>query len=342
MLQKRLKKRGSNISVLEEVLDYMKREKIGVAVIGTGFWGRNHARVFNELPNTELKAVCDIDMERARNTAEKFGIEGYKDSEKMLKRGDIEAVSVCTWSTNLSVTAINALKAGKHVLVEKPMANTVNQARRTIKIAEKNERYLMVGFIERFNPGVQRVKDLIEKGKIGSFVSATARRVSQWPERIGDVGVVKDTAIHDIDVMRYLFAKDPIAVYAIAGNLRHKKFEDYAQIMLTFERGKTAFIEANWLTPYKIRNLLITGSEAIMNLSYITQEITVETAGQSLTPRQEWREPLKLELQHFADSIINNEAPLVSGVDGLKALLIAEGALKSAIKNKAIKLNYGI
>ena len=314
-------------------------KKIGVAVIGIGFWGKNHARVFNELPNTELRAVCDINSDKAQSVSEKIGIKGYSNSGKMFRQEEIDAVSICTWTTNLAIEAKKALKAGKHVLVEKPMANSVRQAKRIINVAEKNELHLMVGFIERFNPGVQHVKSEIEMGKIGTLVSATARRVSQWPERIGDVGVVKDTAIHDIDIMRYFFAKNPIAVYAKVGNLRHKKFEDYAQIMLTFDDGKTAFIEANWLTPYKIRNLLVTGSESIIRLSYINQEITIETAGQSLTPRHEWKEPLKLELNHFANSIINNKEPLVTGIDGLEALKIAESALKSATKSRAIKLS---
>lgn len=313
-------------------------DKLCVAVIGVGFWGLNHARVFSELPNAELVAVCDISQKRIRSVAKRFGVKAYKGSGRLLKRNDVEAVSICTWTTMHAREATKALKAGKHVLVEKPMADTVRQARKIVDLAEKEQRRLMSGFIERFNPGVKQVKDAIDEGKIGSPVSATARRVSQWPERIGDVGVVKDTAIHDLDVMRYLFAEDPVAVYAMAGNLRHRRFEDYAQIMLTFEGGKTAFIEANWLTPYKVRSLSVTGSEAIINVDYITQKITLETAGQSLTPRHKWQEPLKLELQHFVDCIIHDKETRVTGVDGLKALQIAEATLKSAQKHKTIKL----
>ena len=313
-------------------------KKLGVAVIGVGFWGRNHARILNELPNTELVAICDVIPERAQTVAEKFDVDAYTNSGKLLKRRDVEAVSICTWSTNLAIEAVRVLKAEKHVFVEKPMASTFRQAKKIVDLAGRRERHLMVGFVERFNPGVQRVKTALEKGEIGAFVSATARRVSQWPERVGDVGVVKDTAIHDIDIMRYIFGEDPVAVYAKAGNLRHARFEDYAQIMLTFRGGKTAFIEANWLTPYKIRSLIVTGSEAIMSLNYLTQKIRIETAEQTFTPQHEWEEPLKLELQHFASCVLNDKEPLVTGVDGLKALLIAEAALKSAAKCKTIKL----
>lgn len=313
--------------------------KLGVAVIGTGFWGRNHARNIKELQETHLIAVCDKDEARAKAIAELFGVEAYTDSRKMLKRKDIEAVTVCTWSTNLATEAMNVLRAGKHVLVEKPMANSVQEAKKIVDLAKKKQRYLMVGFLMRFIPGVQRIREAVEKGEIGTLVYATARRVSEWPERIGDVGVVKDLAIHDIDITRYLLGDDPVEVYAKAGSLRHKQFEDHAQILLTFKGGKTAFIEANWLTPYKIRKLTVTGSSAIMSLDYITQEITIETSGQTLAPRYEVKEPLKLELQHFANSILNDREPIITGADGLKAVQVAEAALKSAQRGTAIKLS---
>jgi len=312
-------------------------KRLGVAVIGTGFWGRNHARNLKELSETELLAVCDVNPERAKAVAEQLDIDAYTDSRKLLKRRDIEAVTICTWSTKLALEALRALKAGKHVLVEKPMANTVQQARKLVELAQRKERLLTVGFLMRFIPGVQHIKEAIKKREIGTLVCATAKRVSRWPERIGDVGVIKDLAIHDIDIMRYLFNEDPIAVYAKAGALKHK-LEDYAQIMLTFREGKTAFIEANWLTPYKIRKLVVTGSESIMTVDYLTQEVTIETSGQTLSPRYEWVEPLKLELQHFAKCVLNNKEPIITGVDGLKALQIAQATLKSAAKGTIIKL----
>jgi UDP-N-acetylglucosamine 3-dehydrogenase len=312
-------------------------KKLGVAVIGAGFWGQNHARNLKEIDTTELLAVCDISPERAKAVAEQFNVDAYIDSRKLLRRRDVEAVTICTWSTKLAHETLKALKAGKHVLVEKPMARTAKEARKIVKLAEEKDRILMVGFLMRFIPGVQRIKKAVEKKEIGNIVCATARRVSQWPIRIGDVGVIKDLAIHDIDIMKYLFAEDPIAVYAKAGALRHK-FEDYAQIMLTFNEGKTAFIEANWLTPYKIRKLIVTGSEAIMTVDYLTQEMTIETAGQTLTPRYEWVEPLKLELEHFSACVLKNKQPIITGEDGLKALQIAEAALKSAKKCTRIKL----
>ena len=313
-------------------------KKIGTAVIGTGFWGKNHARIYNELESTELVAICDVNRDRAKAVGSQFGVKSYTKSSQMLKNEDIQALSICTWSTKLAEETLKALKAGKHVLVEKPMATHTKQAEKLLQTAEERDLLLTVGFLMRFIPGLQHIREAVENKKIGELVCATARRVSQWPERIGDIGVVKDTAIHDIDIMRYISDEDPIGVYAKTGSMRHRKFEDYAQIMLTYEDGKSAFIESNWLTPYKTRTLAVTGSEAIMRLDYMTQKLWIEAPKENLQPRYPWQEPLKLELQHFSDCILEKKKPLITGVDGLKALQIAEAVLRSSAKNRAIKL----
>ncbi|MEM1556892.1 MAG: Gfo/Idh/MocA family oxidoreductase [Candidatus Bathyarchaeia archaeon] len=314
--------------------------RLKVAVVGAGFWGKNHIRVLDEIPEVELVAVCDIDKQRAEAISERYGLKSYENSMDMYKNEEIDAVTICVWSSKLAEETIKALKMRKHVFVEKPMASSVREAQRVLKVAKATKLKLQVGFIERFNPAVKRVKKIIEDGVIGVPISASARRVSRWPQRIGDVGVVKDAAIHDIDVLRFLFIEDPVSVYARVGYLWHEKFEDYAQIMLVFPSGKTALIEANWLTPYKVRKLTITGSEAIINLDYITQEVKIETREQTLTPKHEWEEPLKIELRHFIDCILNDVEPSVSGIDGLKALKIAEAALKSAAKGRVINIKW--
>jgi UDP-N-acetylglucosamine 3-dehydrogenase len=305
-------------------------DRLRVAVVGVGFWGRNHVRVLSELSDVKLVAVCDVNPQNCSLVSDKYGVKSYTDSQEMFQKEDIDAVTVCVWSTKLAQETLTALRAGKHVLVEKPMASSTEEARELVELARTMGLKLSVGFIERFNPAVKRAKEAIEDGTIGVPVSANIRRVSKWPQRIGDVGVIKDTAIHDIDIARYVFDEDPTAVFARAGNLVHERFEDYAQIMLAFSKGKSAFLEANWLTPYKVRKLTVTGSEAIISLDYITQEMTIETSKQTLTPRYEFEEPLKLELRHFVDCIMGDKTPLVSGTDGLKALGIAEAALKSA------------
>ncbi len=123
-------------------------KKLGIAVIGTGFWGRNHARVFKELEETELLAVCDINAERAKNVAKQFGVRAYTSMGKLLKRKDVEAVSNCVWSLNLAKETLKALKAGKHVLVEKPMATNVKQAEKLLETAEEEGLHLTCGFFD--------------------------------------------------------------------------------------------------------------------------------------------------------------------------------------------------
>ncbi len=313
-------------------------KKLGVAVIGTGFWGKNHARVYKELELTNLIAICDTNADRAKLIADQYGVKAYTDSTLMLKDPEIQAISVCTWSTMLAQEALKGLNAEKHVLVEKPMATTTEQAQTLLKTAKANDLHLTVGFLMRFIPGLQQIRDAVATKKIGELVSATAKRVTHWPERIGDVGVVKDTAIHDIDVMRFISGEDPTSVYAKMGSMRHRQFEDYAQIMLTFESGKTAFIETNWLTPYKIRTLNVTGSEAIMRLDYNSQELWIENAKESLQPRIPFEEPLKAELKHFAECVLEDKKPVITGEDGYKALQIALAAMESSAKNTVVKL----
>jgi len=313
-------------------------KKLGVAVVGTGSWGKNHARVYSELPSTELIAICDVNVERAKAIAGLYGVKAYTDSSRMLKNMEIEAVSVCTWSTHLAKEALKALRAEKNVLVEKPMATNTKQAEKLRETAEQNNLVLTVGFLMRFIPGLQSIRDAVENKKIGELVCANAKRVSQWPERIGDVGVVKDTAIHDIDVMRFISKRDPITVYAKMGSMKHRKFEDYAHIMLTYEGGESAFIESNWLTPYKTRTLTVTGSDAIMRLDYITQDLWIEQQKESVQPRIPFQEPLKCELQHFAECVLEKKKPLITGEDGIKALEIAQAAVQSSAKNKAIQM----
>ena len=313
-------------------------KKLGVAVIGTGFWGKNHARIYHELASTGLVAICDVNAERAKAVAEQFDVKAYTDSTEMLKDEEVEGVSVCTWSTYLAEEAHKALSAGKHVLVEKPMATNSKQAQELYNLAQQNGLHLTVGFLTRFIPGVQFIRESIEKKKVGDLVCATSKRVNPWPERIGDVGVVKDSAIHDIDVMRFISQQDPVTVYAKMGSRRIKKYEDYAHIMLTYDNGESAFIEANWLTPSKTRMLTVTGSEGIMKLDYITQELWIEQQAQTVQPRQPSVEPLKLELEHFAQCITEKKKPLITGIDGVKAIQIAEAAMQSSAKNTAVNM----
>ncbi|TMI60294.1 Gfo/Idh/MocA family oxidoreductase [Candidatus Bathyarchaeota archaeon] len=194
-------------------------------------------------------------------------------------------------------------------------------------------------FIERFNPGVRAVKKMLMQRVVGDVIIATGRRVARWPIRIGDVGVVKDTAIHDIDAMRYLLEEEVSAVFAQTGSLRTHSYEDYAEIMLRFDEGTTGFLDANWLTPRKVRTLIITGSEATISLDYITQEITLESSQRLVKPFAPWAEPLKLELENFITTIVRDREEAPSGEDALKAIRVCDAALRSGKSKTLVTLN---
>jgi len=313
--------------------------RLGVGVIGVGYWGRNHVRVLSELRRADVVAVCDVDASRAREVAEMFRVPAYyTDSGDLLDNDDVEAVTICTWSTVLAEEARKALKAGKHVLVEKPMARNWREASELVEIAEREDLVLAVGFVERFNPGVNEVRKLINEGELGDVVILSAKRLSRWPRRHGDVGVLKDLAIHDIDLSRFLLGEEPRSVFASIGRLKRMDLDDHAFVVLGFPSGCTSFIEANWLTPRKKRELRVTGSEAIVTLDYLSQRVIIEREDGAYEPTVKWREPLKLELEHFVDSVLNGKTPIASGRDGLMALRICDLALASSRKGQVVSL----
>jgi len=315
----------------------MKRVAIGV--IGTGFWGENQVRVLRQSRMADLVAVCDANERRAKEIGTKYGVPSYTDVDKFLRVPRLEAVTICTpTQTHLKVGML-AIEASKNLLVEKPMTGEERAAEKLLKAATKAGVKLLVGFIERFNPGVRAVKKMLKEKTVGDVIIATGRRVARWPIRIGDVGVVKDTAIHDIDAMRYLLQEEVSAVFAQTGSLRTHSYEDYAEIMLRFRGGTTGFLDANWLTPRKVRTLIITGSDATISLDYITQEITLENSRQLVKPYTPWAEPLKVELENFMTTILRDTKEAPSGDDAIKAIRICDGALRSGKSKTLITLN---
>lgn len=312
--------------------------QVGLGVIGTGFWGENQVRILRQQNDScRLLGICDLNEKRAREVGSKYGIPWYTDLEGFLRVSGMEALSVCTPTHTHFEVASRALEEGKHLLVEKPMTGNRDQAEKLVKAAGKAGRKLLVGFIERFNPGVGLVKGMLERKEVGEVILATGRRVTRWPVRIGDVGVVKDTAIHDIDIMRYLLRKEVTLVYAQTGSLKHS-FEDYAEIMLRFNHGTTGFIDANWLTPRKVRTLIITGSEATINLDYISQEISVDDSEKTVKPTVKWDEPLRLELENYIRTVREDLEPSPSGTDAIEAIGICDAALESGRTQRVVEL----
>jgi UDP-N-acetylglucosamine 3-dehydrogenase len=320
-------------------LGFMSR--IGVAVVGCGAWGFHHARVYKELPRSDLIWVSDIDAHRCRAVGERYKAKQTTDFLKVLDDPDVDVVSICTPTVTHADLALAAISSGKHVLVEKPMTDTVYEAEKLISAAARHGVCLSVGFVERFNPAVSGTLKLIEEGEIGQLLMVHTRRVTRRPQRVGDVGVVKDLAIHDIDVTRFLLGEEPKLVFSSTGSLLHS-FEDYTNITLCYGDGRNAFIEANWLTPKKVRTLTVTGSEGIIHVEYINQELILEKNEYIHQPLKEYAEPLYLELESFTDSVMSGKEPMVTGRDGLEALKVCEAALESARRKQAVQFGGSI
>ncbi|HIP74701.1 MAG TPA: Gfo/Idh/MocA family oxidoreductase [Thermococcus paralvinellae] len=303
-----------------------------VGVVGVGNMGRHHARIYSELAKegkVKLVGVVDSNLERAREVARRFGTRAFSKGEELIKRR-VDAVSVAVPTSLHRQVALEFIENGVSVLVEKPIADTVEGAEEMIKAAEKSGVTLMVGHIERFNPAVLKLKETIKNNQLGKIVTISAKRVGPLPPQIKDVGVIIDLAVHDIDVMSFLLEERVKEVYAKAGSAKNPlELEDYAVIILTFESA-TGVAETNWLTPHKVRKLSIIGTEGIAELDYINQELTLYNHEWIRKAKIQKREPLKNEIEHFVECVEKGMQPVVSGSDGLHALKVATMALKSA------------
>ena len=223
---------------------------IKIGVIGSGFWGKNHVRVLKEINDAELVFVADIDVNRAEEISKRFNIEFFKDYKEALNKHDVDAVTICTPTSTHYEIAVDVIKRGINVLIEKPVTGDLEKALKLSEIAKDTKVKIMPGFIERFNPAVNYLKQLIDKGKIGHIITVIAERVSRRPDRVKDVGVLYDLGIHDIDVIRYITNKQVKSVYSIIGKVQGI-YEDYALVTLNLEDNITSFISTNWLTPRK-------------------------------------------------------------------------------------------
>lgn len=311
---------------------------VNVAVIGTGNMGKNHVRVYTELKNARLVAVAEV-AEAGKTVAKEAGCAYYKNYEDMLAAEEIDAVSVCVPTSLHYQAARTALQNGVHTLVEKPIAGTVKEAEELVRCARSTGLILMAGHIERFNPAVQKMKELIDQGRLGTITSLLARRVGLFPPQIKDANVITDLAVHDIDVFNYLLGAQPTQVAGRAGTGLITERDDYAALFLHYG-AVNALLDVNWITPVKIRVLSVTGTKGYAELDYITQELVLYkstyerlydnfgdfvikfgTAEQEGIPVEK-KEPLKNELMHFLDCVENDKVPLVTGDDGLNVLRI--------------------
>jgi predicted dehydrogenase len=308
-----------------------------VGVVGTGGWGKNHVRVFNELQS--LGAICDADRERADAFSKNYHVPGYYSLEEMLKKENLDAITVCTpASTHFKIASL-ALANGTHVFVEKPMTTSPKDGELLIEAAKEANRILTVGFIERFNPPIEGLKQMISEGKLGDLILLEFHRENRRGENIGDVGIVKDASIHDIDTACWLFGELPKTVYARVGMVNStQKHEDFATVLMGFSGQKTAFLVTNWITPSRVRTLSAVFSGGVVDVDFVTQQASVHEGSATTVPTRPFQEPLMLELKAFISTIQEKGRPRVTGQDGLNAIRIAEAVLASSSTGAPIYL----
>ena len=247
-------------------------EPVNYAVIGVGNMGRNHVRSLSEMPEARLVAVADANPTLVGQFAKQYQCQGYTDYQEMIDRDDISCVSVCVPTSMHLEVASACMRKGKHVLLEKPIASTVEEGLALQRLAKASDVCLMVGHIERFNPAVQKVKELLQKGEIGRVVSIMARRVGVFPPQIKDANIAVDLAIHDLDIVNYLLDALPLEVTFDKRRNHIEHREDSVEFFLRYPNA-AAYIQANWITPVKIRKLNITGTDGYLEMDYINQKI---------------------------------------------------------------------
>ncbi len=310
------------------------------AVIGAGNMGKNHVRVYSQLPAVQLVGVADLNEELGAFFVDKYAITYYKDFKEMLTKERPEMVSVCVPTLYHHQVASYCLNQGIHVLLEKPIAMTVEQGQSLIDTAKSNNVKLLTGHIERFNPAVQKVKDMLNKNELGKVINIMARRVGGFPPQIRDADIAVDLAIHDVDIVNYLLDEIPLKVVAHKQRNLIEERDDAVTFFMEYKQA-SSYIQANWVTPVKIRKLTITGTEGYLEVDYVNQKIEFykshydrykESEGDYsdyilcfsepdiITISVAKKEPLREEILYFLNCIRNNLT--VSSDFALEALKI--------------------
>lgn len=332
-------------------------QMLKAAVIGVGAMGQHHARVYDQMPDVHLAGVADANPETAERIARLHHTTPYADHRRLLEDARPDVVTVAVPTEFHHSVALEALEAGCHVLVEKPIAATEEQAQELIERADALARKLMVGHIVRFDPAVQELKRHLAAGELGRVFEVRCRRLGPFPARIQDVGVVIDLATHDLDLIRYVTGQEVARVYAETEQEIHSAYEDLLVGALRLEGGVVAVLDINWLTPTKVRELTVTGERGMFLVDHLTQDLYfyenaeahpdrwnaisllrgVSEGRMIRYPVQKY-EPLKAELEAFVRAVVEDRPPPVDGRDGLMALRLAWALVQSGREGRAIAM----
>ncbi len=318
------------------------RGPLRVGVVGVGVMGSNHARVFADLPGVELVGVADPDRTQRELVSAALGCATFAGVEGLLAHG-VDAVTIAAPTHLHQDLALVCIERGVHVMVEKPIASSVEEGRAIIAAARRVGVALMVGHVERFNPTVEAIKEAIRDEDI---LSIAITRVGPFPPRMSNVGVVIDLAVHDIDLIRWFTESDIVEVQPQLSSAVAER-EDIALLQFRTASGVLAHINTNWLTPFKARNVTIATRNKYVMGDLLTRQVT-ECFGFQPDGSYSMRhlsvghaEPLRAELQAFASAIRDQCEPAVTGEEGVASLEIAIRCLESRTLPSAARRRSG-
>lgn len=330
-------------------------EKIKVGVVGAGYFGENHARVYSESLLAELTAIVDLNPERAKNIAEKYNARSwYTSVYEMIRNEDVDAVSIATPEFNHKEPAVAAAEAGKHVFVEKPIAHKMEDATAIADSAKRNKVKLMVGYLLRFDPRYAEGKRQIDEGAVGEILSVWARRATRIfvPQSVAEwSNPLFYMSVHDIDLINWYVNSEVERVYAEATvkMFKDKNVPDVILALMKFKNGVTASLEVNWCRPatwqYSLESRLhVSGTKGMVYVDIYDQGLNIFSENGHVCPDTiHWPitnnrliGDLKEELHHFLECIILDKKPLVTADDGIKSLRIALAIMSSLKKGKVV------
>lgn len=300
---------------------------VRVAVIGAGNMGRNHIRTYKQLKGVQLVGLADINA-AAEHLAKEYDVNYYSNYKQMLDIETPDAVSIVVPTQLHHKIGLDVIRRGIHCLIEKPIASSVKEADEIINVARENGIVLTVGHIEHYSPMIQKLKELIDNKKIGHVTSIVCKRVGGFPSVEPKTDVIIDLAVHDLGVMSYLLGCKPNALYSHGSRTLHSAKIDAAEILLDFGRA-SGFVQANWITPVKVRTISVTGTKGYIEGNYITQELVHYEHNMKRAKDQfesfvlelgepkkyayaiKLQEPLAVELSHFIKRIKGDESVML-------------------------------
>jgi predicted dehydrogenase len=332
-----------------------------VGVIGCGYWGPKLVRNLHDMPDVELALVADLRQDRLAQITELYPAVSSTTNHREIIDGDVDAVIVATPIRSHFRLAREALLAGKHVLVEKPITLRSEEAQELIELAESKNLILMVGHTFQFNPAVEAVRTIIQSQQLGQIFYMDATRVNLGLFQ-PDINVMWDLAPHDISLLRYVLEAEVRSISARGATYvnRYHNLPEVVYLNIKFEGGVMANVRLSWLDPVKERRLIVVGSQKMLvydDLAEHASKVVIYDKGVDIPPYSiteaefrasyrhgnethhplEWREPLNLQCSHFVDCIRTGAKPRSSGLDGLKVVSVLETAQRS-LQNGGVEL----